>query len=181
MRFGNPGFDVIHFWLAAGPSKWFAKDDTFDAELRNRFLDDHLAAARGEREGWLETPEGALALVLLLDQIPRNIFRGSAQAFASDALARAYAERSIAAGFDLRIDPALRIFFYLPFEHSESMADQDRAVTLIAALDDANYLQYAEAHRDAIRRFGRFPHRNAALGRASTAEEKAWIDAGGGF
>lgn len=173
--------DILDFWQSAGPSKWFAKDAAFDAALRERFLDLHFAAARHEHEALINDADGALALILLLDQVPRNVFRDSGQAFASDTLARAYAERAIAAGFDLRVDPALRIFFYLPFEHSESMADQDRAVALIAALDDANYLQYAEAHRDAIRRFGRFPHRNAALGRASTPEEKAWIDAGGGF
>lgn len=175
----NPA--IVDFWRNAGPSKWFAKDAAFDVALRERFLDAHFAAARREHEALIDDADGALGLILLLDQVPRNVFRGSAQAFASDALARAYAERAIASGFDLRVDPALRIFFYLPFEHSESMADQDRAVALIAALGDANYLQYAESHRDAIRRFGRFPHRNAALGRTSTAEEKAWIDAGGGF
>jgi uncharacterized protein (DUF924 family) len=158
----NPA--IVDFWRNAGPAKWFAKDTAFDAALCERFLDVHFAAARREHEALIDDADGALALILLLDQVPRNLFRDSGHAFATDALARAYAERAIAAGSDLRVDPTLRIFFYLPFEHSESMADQDRAVTLIAALGDANYLQYAEAHRDAIRRFGRFPHRNAALG-----------------
>jgi uncharacterized protein (DUF924 family) len=176
-----PAADLIDFWRDAGRDRWFARDDAFDTELRTRFLDAHLAAARGEREAWRDTPDGALALVLLLDQLPRNLFRGSAQAFASDALARADAERAIAAGFDLRVDPALRVFFYLPFEHSETLADQDRSVASIAMVDDADYLHYAQAHRDVIRRFGRFPHRNAALGRSNTPEEQTWLDAGGGF
>ncbi len=173
--------DIVHFWHTAGPSKWFARDDAFDAELRARFLDHHFAAARREHETWLDDAEGALALILLLDQVPRNVFRDSAHAFATDPLAREYAMRAIGAGFDLRVDPALRIFMYLPFEHSETLDDQDRSVALCETLGDANYLKYAEAHRDVIRRFGRFPHRNRALARANTPEEQAWLDAGGGF
>ena len=173
--------DIVAFWRNAGPAKWFAKDDAFDTELRVRFLDEHFAAARREHEALLDDANGALALILLLDQVPRNVFRNSAHAFATDPLAREYAERAIAAGFDRDIDPALRIFFYLPFEHSEAMADQDRTVALCEALGDANYLKYAEAHRDVIRRFGRFPHRNRALARANTPEEQVWLDAGGGF
>ncbi len=172
---------IVSFWHTAGPSKWFARDDAFDAELRARFLDDHFAAARREREALLDDPEGALALILLLDQVPRNVFRDSAHAFATDPLAREYAARVIDAGFDLRVDPALRIFMYLPFEHSETLADQDRTVALCEALGDASYLKYAHAHRDVIRRFGRFPHRNRALARVNTAEEQTWLDAGGGF
>jgi uncharacterized protein (DUF924 family) len=172
---------IVHFWHTAGPSKWFARDDAFDAELRARFLDDHFAAARREREALLDDPEGALALILLLDQVPRNVFRDSAHAYATDPLAREYATRAIDAGFDLLVDPALRIFMYLPFEHSETLADQDRAVALCEALGDANYLKYAQAHRDVIRRFGRFPHRNRALARVNMAEEQTWLDAGGGF
>ena len=120
-------------------------------------------------------------VILLLDQVPRNVVRNSAHAFATDPLAREYAGRTIAAGLDRRIDAALRIFVYLPFEHSEDPDDQDRAVALCEALGDANYLKYAQAHRDVIHRFGRFPHRNRALARASTPEEQAWLDAGGGF
>ena len=172
---------ILDFWRAAGPSRWFAKDDAFDAELRERFLDAHFAAARREHEALLDDADGALALVLLLDQVPRNVFRDSGHAFATDPLARAYATRAIAAGHDRRVDPALRVFLYLPFEHSEAIADQDRCVGLVAAMGDANYLKYAEAHRDAIRRFGRFPHRNRALGRDNTPEEQAWLEAGGGF
>lgn len=172
---------IVAFWRAAGPAMWFAKDDGFDAELRARFLDDHFAAAQREHEALLGDADGALALMLLLDQLPRNVFRDSAHAFATDPLAREYAGRAIAAGHDQRVDPALRIFFYLPFEHSEDLADQDLAVALFETLGDAHYLQYAEAHRDVIRRFGRFPHRNRALARIDTPEEQAWLDAGGGF
>ena len=172
---------IVEFWLTSGPSKWFAKDAAFDAELRDRFLDAHFAAARREHEASLDDADGALALILLLDQVPRTVFRDSGHAFATDPLARAYAHRAIAAAHDLRVDPALRMFFYLPFEHSEDIADQDRCLALVEAMGDANYLKYAEAHRDVIRRFGRFPHRNRALGRENTPDEQAWLDAGGGF
>ena len=173
--------DIVTFWRDAGPAKWFAKDDAFDAGLRERFLDAHHAAARREHEDRMEAADGALALILLLDQVPRNVFRDSGHAFATDPLARHYTERAIAAGFDRAVDPALRIFVYLPLEHSESLADQDRCVQLVSAMGDAPYLKYAEAHRDVIQRFGRFPHRNRALGRENTPEEQAWLDAGGGF
>jgi len=172
---------VIACWKRAGPARWFARDEAFDAMLRERFLEAHFAAARGEDEEWLETADGALALVLLLDQVPRNLFRGSAHAFATDPLARRVAAHAIAEGFDAKVDPALRIFFYMPFEHSEAIADQDRAVALCEALGDANYIGYAHKHRDVIARFGRFPHRNVALGRASTEAEASWLAAGGGF
>ena len=173
--------DVIAFWCEAGYERWFVRDDAFDAQCRTRFLDAHLAASRRELDGWMDDARGALALVLLLDQIPRNIFRGNAHAYATDPLARHYAAGAIDAGFDRAVDPALRIFFYMPFEHSEEMADQQRAVALTTALGDASFSRYAIAHRDVIARFGRFPHRNAALGRANSPEEQAWLDAGGGF
>ena len=173
--------DVIAFWCEAGYERWFVRDAAFDAQCRARFLDAHLAASRREFEPWTADADGALALVLLLDQIPRNIFRGNAHGYATDPLARHYAAGAIDAGFDRAVDPALRIFFYMPFEHSEEMADQQRAVALTTALGDASYTGYAIAHRDVIARFGRFPHRNAALGRVNTPEEQAWLDAGGGF
>ena len=173
--------EVVAFWRDAGYERWFRRDDAFDAECRARFLDAHHAAARRELEHWMDDADGALALLVLLDQIPRNVFRGSGHAFATDPLARHYADRALAAGFDARVEPALRAFFYMPFEHSEDMADQQRAVALFDALANAEYAKYARAHLDAIRRFGRFPHRNPALGRASTPEEQAWLDAGGGF
>ena len=173
--------DMLGFWREAGATKWFNGGAGFDAECRARFLEPHHAAARREFAHWMRDAEGALALALLLDQIPRNVFRGSAHAFATDGLAREYARSAIDAGFDRRIDAPMRLFLYMPFEHSEDMADQDRAVRLIEAMGEAGYADYARRHRDAIARFGRFPHRNAALGRASTPEEEAWLEAGGGF
>lgn len=172
--------EVVAFWRDAGYARWFARDDAFDAHFRERFEDAHFAAARREREDWMNDAEGALALLILLDQFPRNVFRGSGHAFATDGLARHYADRALAAGFDAQVDPVLRVFFYMPFEHSEDPADQQRSIELVAQLDP-NYMKYAVAHRDVIARFGRFPHRNRALGRESSAEEQAWLDAGGGF
>ena len=172
--------DVVEFWRDAGYRKWFTRDDAFDAEFRTRFLDAHYAAARREMEGWMESADGALALMVLLDQFPRNCFRGSAHSYASDGLARHYASRAIDAGFDKQVDPAMRFLFYMPFEHSEAPQDQRRALELFAELGDANYLKFAQLHADIIERFGRFPHRNAALGRESTQEEIDYL-AGGGF
>ncbi|QNP41764.1 DUF924 family protein [Lysobacter solisilvae (ex Woo and Kim 2020)] len=170
--------DIVGFWREAGPQRWFGGGDAFDAECRTRFLDAHLLAARREFEHWLGDAEGALALVLLLDQIPRNAFRRSGHAYATDGLAREYATRALTLGFDTQVDVALRTFFYLPFEHSEAMVDQDRAVELFARLP-GDGLRWAQLHHDIIRRFGRFPHRNAALGRASTTEERAFLAEGG--
>jgi uncharacterized protein (DUF924 family) len=170
---------MLKFWADAGPKRWFTKDDAFDADCRLNFEAAHLTAARGGFADWEETPEGALALILLLDQIPRNIFRGSAHAFATDARALRVAERAVARGFDQRFEPALRCFLYLPFEHSEEPEDQTRAVELFETLGDAEYLRYAILHRDIIARYGRFPHRNAVMGRVSTAEEKAFLESGG--
>ena len=173
--------ELVDFWRDAGMEKWFRGGEAFDAECRERFLDAHHAAARRDFGHWMDDAEGALALLILLDQIPRNVFRGSGHAFASDGLARQYASRAIEAGFDAASEPQLRMFFYLPFEHSEDMADQDRAVELFSALGNDNLLAYANAHRDVIARFGSFPHRNAALGRSNTPDEQAWLAAGGGF
>ena len=179
--------DVVGFWRDAGPARWFARDAGFDADCA-RFLDAHHAAARRELDGWMDSADGALALVLLLDQIPRNVFRDSAHAFATDPLALRFATRAVDAGLDAAVDPALRVFVYLPFEHSEALADQQRSVALteaMAASDPgeatAMYADYARRHRDVIARFGRFPHRNRALGRDSRADEQASLDAGGGF
>jgi uncharacterized protein (DUF924 family) len=173
--------EVVAFWREAGSAKWFKGGAAFDALCRERLGEAHLAAARCELDGWAESPEGALALLLLLDQIPRNIFRDSAHAFATDGLARHFARLALDAGHDAAFEPALRAFFYLPFEHSEALVDQDRSIALFAALGDANYRDYAIAHRDVIVRFGRFPHRNDAFGRETTPDERAWLDAGGGF
>ena len=172
---------VIDFWRDAGYEKWFNGDAAFDAQCRERFLDAHFAAARREYEDWMDSADGALALLILLDQIPRNVFRGSGHAFATDPLALHYARRAIEAGLDQQVEPALRAFVYLPFEHSEAIADQQRSVELFEKLGNAEYLKYAQAHLDVIAKFGRFPHRNHALARTSTPEEQAWLDAGGGF
>ncbi len=172
---------VVAFWRDAGYEKWFQGGEAFDAQCRARFEDAHHAAARREHDHWLGDADGALALLLLLDQIPRNIFRGSGHAFAADPLARWHADRAIAAGHDAAFEPALRGFFYLPFEHSEDMADQERSLALFTALGHEEYTRYAQAHLDVIARFGRFPHRNHALGRENAPDEQAWLDAGGGF
>lgn len=170
---------VVKFWSDAGPKRWFVKDEAFDADLRAHFEAAHEAAARGAFADWEARAEGALALILLCDQIPRNIYRGSAHAFATDSLALNAAERAVARRFDAGYEPDLRCFFYLPFEHAENMAAQDRAVALFEALGNDEYTKYAIVHRDIIARFGRFPHRNAVLGRVTTADEQAFLDRGG--
>lgn len=173
--------EVVDFWRQAGYESWFQGGRAFDARCRERFEDAHFAAARREHDDWCASSEGALALLILLDQIPRNIFRDSGHGYASDPLARYHAHRALKAGHDAAFEPKLRGFFYLPFEHSEAMADQDRSIALFTALGDASYLNYAQKHRATIVRFGRFPHRNCALGRENTLEEQAYLDAGGGF
>ena len=169
--------DIVSFWRDAGPKKWFGGGAAFDRACE-RFLDAHLAASRRALEHWMETAEGALALLILLDQIPRNVFRRSGHAFATDGLARHYAMRALTLGFDTQVDLNLRSFFYLPFQHSEAMADQERAVELFSRLPEGAD-RWARHHHDIIRRFGRFPHRNAALGRESTTEERAFLAEGG--
>ncbi len=171
--------DVLAFWRDAGEKRWFLKDEAFDGAIRSRFLATYEAAARGELSVWEETPEGALALLIVLDQFPRNMFRNDARTYAADPLARAVADRALARGFDQRFPVAERSFFYLPYEHSEALADQERAVALFKATGDAELLKWADLHADIIRRFGRFPHRNAALGRPSTVEEQAFLASGG--
>lgn len=173
--------EVVAFWREAGMDKWFGGGKAFDDECRALLQDEHFAASRREFENWLDDAEGALGLMILLDQIPRNIFRDSAHSYATDPLALHYAARAVDAGHDAQVDAQLRMFLYLPFEHSEAMADQDRSVALFEALGNQHVLDYAKAHRDVIARFGRFPHRNAELGRVNTPDEQAWLDAGGGF
>jgi uncharacterized protein (DUF924 family) len=170
--------DVLSFWRDAGPTRWFRKDETFDAEFRSRFLHCHEAAARGQLDSWARDAQGALSLLILLDQFPRNAFRGTARMFATDAKSREIAGAALAAGYDNGIDAGLRNFFYLPLMHSENLADQDRAVELTRKLGD-DPLRYAILHRDIIARFGRFPHRNAVLGRVTTPEEQRFLDEGG--
>jgi uncharacterized protein (DUF924 family) len=171
--------EVLAFWRAAGPDKWFTKDEAFDADIRARFLPAYEAAADGKLAALEATAEGALALVIVLDQFPRNMFRGNGRTYASDALARAVANRAIARGFDRQIPHDERQFFYMPFMHSENLADQERCVDLARAYGDDEFTKYAEQHADIIRRFGRFPHRNATLARATSPEEQAFLDAGG--
>ena len=170
---------VLAFWREAGHDKWFNKDTAFDDAIRARFLDTYEAAAAGLLSDWEATREGALALVIVLDQFPRNMFRGSARAFAADPLALAVAKRAIERGFAIATTVEERAFFYLPFEHSEQLTDQERCCALFRATGDADLVKWAELHADIIRRFGRFPHRNAALGRTTTAEEQAFLDDGG--
>ena len=172
--------DVIAFWRDARPKTWFKKDEVFDAEIRRRFLTTQEAAAAGQLIDWEQSAQGALALLILLDQFPRNMFRGQARMFGTDAMARAIAAGAILRGFDAQTNKEMRNFFYLPFEHSENLDDQTRSVALSKATGDADNLKWAEIHADIIRRFGRFPHRNAVLGRATTPEEQAFLD-GGGF
>ncbi|TIT31834.1 MAG: DUF924 family protein [Mesorhizobium sp.] len=178
MELNSRPLSVTKFWRDAGEDAWFEKNDAFDADFRARFLDLHYAAARRECDDWSGQAEGSLALMILLDQFPRNCFRGTGHMFATDPLAKHFAQKAVAAGHDLALEPEVRVFLYLPFEHSENLADQDRSVELHTARAEFN-LKYALEHRDIIQRFGRFPHRNKMLGRETTAEEKAFLDDGG--
>jgi uncharacterized protein (DUF924 family) len=169
--------DILSFWREAGAERWYKKDDAFDGEVRRRYLDLWQQAAAGALSAWETSDDGALALVIVLDQFPRNMFRGKPEAFSSDAKALAVAERAIAHGADVRIDPELLEFLCVPFMHSEALADQLRCVELFQK--SPNNLKYAREHADIIRQFGRFPHRNRVLGRMTTPEEQAYLDAGG--
>ena len=175
--------DVIGFWRSAGPAQWFAAKRAFDEAIRLKYEAVHHAAARGSYDAWTASAEGALALLILLDQFPRNLYRRSAHAFATDPKARAIARAAIAEGFDRATEPLLRPFFYLPFEHSEDLRDQEAGVALCERLaaetGNVETLRWAKIHRDIIVRFGRFPHRNPMLGRATTADEQAFLDEGG--
>jgi uncharacterized protein (DUF924 family) len=184
--------DILDFWFADGPNTpheaWFKKNPDFDAEIAQRFGALVVPAREGALDSWADTPEGALALMILLDQFPRNLFRGSSEAFASDAHALSLARRLvIVQRVDLALTPTQRVFLYLPFEHAESMEAQNLSVALFEGLRDSpahaapgKSIVYAWAHRAVIARFGRFPHRNPLLGRTTTAEERAYLD-GGGF
>ncbi|HEV2551043.1 MAG TPA: DUF924 family protein [Stellaceae bacterium] len=178
---------LLDFWFGAPGSPehdrprdiWFRADHAFDAELRHRFLADHEAAAAGALSPWLAAPDSALALVLLLDQLPRNLFRGSPRAYSCDPAARRAAGHAVDRGVDRAVAPVRRWFFYLPFEHSENLADQRRSLELYGSLpadqDRELCLRAAQQHHDIIARFGRFPHRNEVLGRSSTTEEEAFL------
>jgi uncharacterized protein (DUF924 family) len=190
---------VLDFWFgnalespestAARRADWFGKDPAFDERIRERFGELPSRALLGELGTWRKAARPSLALVLILDQFPRNLYRGSPQSFACDALAREVAEAAIASRFDAVLAPLEALFIYLPLEHAEEMAAQDRAVALCEALvkrapagqrqQFKSFLSYSIRHREVIRRFGRFPHRNAVLGRHSTAEELSYLDSGG--
>jgi uncharacterized protein (DUF924 family) len=171
--------DCLAFWKDAGYDKWFTKDAAFDQEFSSRFMNLHFAAARREHDDWIEHPDSALALMILLDQFPRNVFRGTGHMFATDPLARAYARMAIERGHDQVVGEVLAAFFYLPFEHSEDIADQELSVSLFNTLG-GDWTKYSDEHYEIIERFGRFPHRNPQLGRTSTPEELKFL-ADGGF
>ena len=174
----NPD-EVVSFWQEAGPGAWFTKNLAFDALCRERFLEAHERAAAGELAAWEQSPEGALALVILLDQMPRNMFRGDPRTWATDPQALAVAERALAKGFDRQVAHDMQQFFYLPFMHAEDAALQARSLALYEAHGDPENLAFARHHHDIVVRFGRFPHRNAALGRESTPEELAFLEEDG--
>lgn len=192
---GTVAADILAFWFGRPGepghgqprNEWFRKDAAFDETIRSRFLPDVEAALAGRLTTWADSPQGLLALLILLDQFPRNLFRGTARMFDGDAQARSLAERALAQGWDKNLSSVERLFVYLPFEHSEALADQERSVALFAALaaeapGNDGFLDYAWRHHDVIARFGRFPHRNAALGRPSTPEETTYLaQPGSGF
>ncbi|MBD1891889.1 DUF924 family protein [Coleofasciculus sp. FACHB-SPT9] len=179
--------EILNFWFGkpdeAGYGKprkvWFTKKPQFDEEIRTRFLGDYELAAAGQLNPWKESPQSCLALILLLDQFPRNLFRGSAQAFATDSLAMSAAQHAVANGFDRELLPVQRCFFYLPFEHSENLEHQRQSVELFQQLGDdpdcIDYISYAVRHFEVIERFGRFPHRNQILGRETTTQEAEFL------
>jgi len=171
--------EINSFWLEeVGEKGWYTRSDALDQQIRDRFMASWTEADSVARD-WSRTPSGALAALILTDQFPRNMFREDPRAFATDDLARSIADQAIGAGHDLKTPPPGRQFFYLPFEHSEDLADQERAVELFAEFMPGENLRHAELHRDTIARFGRFPWRNAALGRAPTEAEKRVMEAGG--
>lgn len=174
--------EILSFWLdEVGPEGWYKAEDALDAEIRARFEETWNGAMEGKFGLWLTYPSGSLAYIILLDQFSRNMFRGTGKSFASDAVALAAAKQSIHRGWDLKIDEPARQFFYMPLMHSENLCDQDRCVRLMneRMQQGGNNLLHAQAHREVIRQFGRFPTRNAALDRKSTAPEMVYVDEGG--
>lgn len=168
--------EVLDFWFSAVAAKrWFRSTPAFDAEIRSRFEPLWQAARDGQLSGWEDTPEGALALVIVLDQLPLNMYRDQPAGYVTEAASREVAARAIARGFDAALEDRQKAFLYLPFMHSEDPADQERSVALFERAGLSDNLKWARHHRDIVRRFGRFPHRNAVLRRESTAEELAWL------
>lgn len=182
MKIAKPQ-DILDFWFGPKPGafrqEWFKKDSAFDQEIKTRFWETHRAAVAGQLEEWKKTPEGLLAFIILLDQFSRNMFRGQARAFASDALALKAAIEGVRKGFDRQVLPVQRSFYYLPYEHSEKLVHQKASVKLFRDLDrntgKADLLTYALKHQEIIKKFGRFPHRNSVLGRKSTPTEEKFI------
>ena len=173
---------VLDFWFSDRVRRrWFHSTPALDREIRERFQSLWRQARDGALADWEQTSRGALALVILLDQLPLNMFRGEPESFATEAASREVAERAIAAGLDSGLDDAGKAFLYLPFMHSEDRADQDRSVALFQAAGLNDNLKWARHHRDIVYRFGRFPHRNGILGRSTTPEEQAWLDSPKGF
>jgi uncharacterized protein (DUF924 family) len=170
---------IVSFWRSAGPGRWFRMDPNFDAEVGRRLGSAHYWAAAGMLDHLAKSAQGALALVILLDQVPRNMFRGTARAFATDGHARDIARYALSRGLDKRVNRIMRTFFYLPFMHSEDETDQELCLALYQELNDKQGLQYAKIHFDVIQKFGRFPHRNDALGRPTSTAEEQFLTAGG--
>ena len=175
--------EVLSFWLdEVGPEGWYKASDDLDQQIRDRFETVWHGAMEGRYALWLTYPSGALAYIILMDQFPRNMFRGTGQAFASDRYALAVAKQAIGKGWDLKIDEPARQFFYLPLMHSENLCDQDRCVRLMVdrmPQEGESNLLHARAHREVIRRFGRFPYRNEALARSTTPVERSYVEGGG--
>ena len=171
--------DILSFWRQVGPERWFERDDALDADVRSRFLELWRKAAAGQLSPWEATDDGALALTIVLDQFPRNMFRNQARAFATDAQALAAAQHMVGVSWDRQLSPLERMFVYLPFEHAEDLAMQERALELLDGLSGepavGDVVEWARKHRDVIARFGRFPHRNAILGRVSTPAEEEFL------
>jgi uncharacterized protein (DUF924 family) len=170
---------INEYWVELGREAWFRKDPAVDSDIRSSFEALHCEGLQGRLSAWAGNAAGSLALVLLFDQFPRNMFRGDAHAFSTDSLALSVATRAIANGWHREVDPALSDFFFMPFMHSECIADQDRCIELMHAHSTADSLRYARLHRDIIARFGRFPHRNQALGRHTTHAERVFLENGG--
>ncbi|MGB5438628.1 MAG: DUF924 family protein [Gammaproteobacteria bacterium] len=174
--------DILEFWFSEeSRARWFASTPEYDRLVKDRFEATWRQACNGELDDWEETAAGALALVIVLDQFPLNMFRNQAESFSSEEQSRQVARRAIGNGFDIELADEYMAFFYLPFMHSESLADQDRSVMLFETAGLEDNLKWARSHREIIRRFGRFPHRNKILGRESTPEEIEWLNSEAGF
>ena len=172
--------DILDFWFAAGREKWFDKDPSFDGEIRKRFGDTHMVACDGKLDDWMKDAQGALALVIVLDQFSRNLYREDHRAWVNDDKALRVAREAIRRRFDVEVPITARQWFYLPYMHAEDMAAQRESLHFHATrLDDPESLRFAEIHADIVKRFGRFPHRNAILGRESSPEEQSFLAEGG--